>query len=154
MAVIRSIGFITFLLATLTVSTQPVAASDTAPDKEKVVEAIRMMFASMSNDNMAQYREVTTPDFYAFDMGKSMTSEQLIGVVKNARESGMTFSWQVTEPHVHINGQMAWITYVNHGVMRNGTEKKELTWLESAVLRKTDNTWRILFLHSSVASNE
>lgn len=154
MTIVRTIGFVTLLLAVLTMSVHPVAASDTTSDKEKVVDAIRMMFAAMSNDDMDQYREITAPDFYVFDMGKNMTSEQLFGVVKNAHESGMTFSWRVTEPQVYINGQMAWITYVNRGVIQNGTEKQELTWLESAVLLKTDNAWRILFLHSSVASNE
>src|SRR3546814_3801703 len=76
-----------------------------------------------------------------------MASDQLIEGVEEARESGMTFYWQVTEPRVHIDGQTAWITYVNRGSIRIGADQREMVWLESAVLRKTGEAWRIRFLH-------
>lgn len=154
MTIARSTAYIVLFLAALVVSTRPAAASDPNAEKEKVVETIRTMFASMSNDDVVLFREITAPDFYAFDMGKNMTSSQLIEVVKNARASGMTFSWQVTDPQVHIDGQMAWITYVNRGSILIGADKRDMTWLESAVLRKADDSWRIVFLHSSPASSE
>src|SRR3546814_12492040 len=74
-------------------------------DLARVMETMRVMFTAMADDDMARYRQVTTPDFYAFDIGRNMTSDQLIDVVDEARESGMTFYLQVQEPRVHIDGQ-------------------------------------------------
>lgn len=136
------------------VAASPGSASDDAPAKEKVVEAVRLMFAALKNDAPDQFRAVTTPDFYAFDVDKVMTADQLIEVVENAREAGMEFDWQVTEPRVHIDGQTAWITYVNRGSIQKGADTKQMTWLESAVLRKTGDAWRIRFLHSTLVSDE
>lgn len=115
---------------------------------------MRVMFAAKADDDMARYRQVTTQDFYAFDIGRNMTSDQLIKVVREARESGMTFNWQVTEPRVHVDVQTAWITYVNRGSIRIGADQRKMVRLEPAVLRKTGDTWRIRFLHRTVAPGE
>ena len=122
-------------------------AGDT--DKEQVVEALRTMMAATSAEDMARIREVTTPGFYIFDMGHDMTAEQLVGMVRDRRESGVTFNWQVTEPRVNIDGHTAWVTYVNPGAIARGAKTKEMAWLESAVLRRIDGSWRIVFLHST-----
>src|SRR3546814_4015808 len=118
------------------------------------METRRMMFTVMADDDSARCRQGTSSDFYAFDIGRNMTSDQLLDVVEEARESGMTFYWQVTEPRVHIDGQTAWITYVNRGSIRIGADQREMVWLESAVLRKTGEAWRIRFLHGTAALGE
>jgi hypothetical protein len=46
---------------------------------------------------------------------------------------------------------IAWITYVNRGSAEDKSGKKDLTWLESAVLRKDAGNWRIHFFHSTRA---
>src|SRR3546814_9946917 len=83
--------------------------ADSTADEARVVEAVRTMFASMAIGDMDRYREVTAPDFYAFDMGKRMTSDELLAFVRSARESGMSFNWRVTEPQVRLDGRMAGI---------------------------------------------
>src|SRR3546814_12751684 len=118
------------------------------------METMRVMFTAMADDDMARDRQVATPDCYACDSGRNMTSDQLIDVGEEAREYGMTFYWQVTEPRVHIDGQTAWITYVNRGSIRIGADQREMVWLEYAVLRKNGEAWRIRLLHATVSSRE
>lgn len=127
----------------------PVTASRATTDRDQVVEAVRMMYAAAMNDDLAQFRAVTAPDFYAFDAGKRMTGDQLMEFVKHAHAAGKIYVWQVTEPQVYVHGQTAWITFVNRGSLQDSEGKKILSWLESAVLRKDKNTWRIHFLHST-----
>src|SRR3546814_8714098 len=107
MATFRSAGYAAFLLAALALVAPPVSASDTAVDEARVMETMRVVFTAMADDDMARYRPVTTPDFYAFDIGGNMTFDQLIDVVADARASGMSFYLQVTESRVHIAGQTA-----------------------------------------------
>src|SRR3546814_13458884 len=137
MATFRSAGYAAFLLAALALVAPPVSASDTAVDEARVMETMRVMFTAMADDDMARYRQVTTPDFYAFDIGRNMTSDQLIDVVEEARESGMTFYWQVTEQRVNIDGKTARSTYVNRGSFRIGADPRDVVWLEAAVVRTT-----------------
>ena len=128
----------------------PVLASQVATDKEKIVEAMRLMYVAATNDDMDQFRAVTSPDFYTFDGGKRMTGDQLMGFIKDAHAAGKVYVWEVTQPQVYVDGQTAWITYVNRGSLQDAKGKKDLTWLESAVLSKEENdTWRIHFFHST-----
>ena len=132
----------------------PALAFQAATDQEKVVEAVRLMYVAATNDDMTQFRAVTSPDFYAFDGGKRMTGDELMGFVKNAHAAGKIYVWQVTEPQVYVDGATAWITYVNHGSLQDSAGKKDLSWLESAVLRKDNDTWRIHFFHSTRVPSE
>lgn len=152
MNTVRSMAYAIFLLAVLTAGIHPLAASCLDAEEEQVVDALRRFMVALKTDDMAAYSAVTTPDFHAFDMGYDMTADQLIGVVRNARESGVTLNWQVTEPRVRIDGTTAWITYVNRGSIQKGTETNDVTWLESAVLSKVDDSWRIQFVHSTPAA--
>ena len=123
-------------------------------EQEKTIEAVRQMFIALANDDIAQFRAVTAPDFYAFDVGKRFTGDELMQLVKEAHAAGTIFVWEVTEPQAHVDRQMAWMTWVNRGSIENAAGKKTLTWLESAVLHKSDGAWRIHFLHSTRATPE
>jgi ketosteroid isomerase-like protein len=122
-----------------------------AADKAEVTEAVRSMFAAFASDDPTKFRAVTTPDFYAFDVGKRFTAEELIELIKSAHAEGKVYVWTITEPEVHIHGDVAWITYVNKGSVKDASGTKEVTWLESAILRKEKGTWRVHFLHSTRA---
>ena len=141
--------------AWLLTSTIGAAAADqadqTAADKTQVTEAVRSMFAAFAADDLAKFRAVTTPDFYAFDVGKRFTGDALMDLIKTAHAAGNVYVWTVNEPEVHISGDVAWITYVNKGSIKDASGTKEVTWLESAVLQKEKGVWRIRFLHSTRA---
>ena len=107
------------------------------------------MYVAATTDDLTQFRAVTSPDFYTFDGGKRMTGDELMEFVKNAHAAGKIYVWQVTEPQIHVDGSTAWITYVNRGSLQDSAGKKDQSWLESAVLRKDNGTWRIHFFHST-----
>ena len=125
-----------------------------ASDQERVIETVRQMFVALANDDLAQFRSVTGADFYAFDVGKRFAGEELIELVKKLHAAGTIFVWEVTDPQAYVDGQTAWMTWINRGSIEDASGKKELTWLESAVLRKTDGAWRVQFLHSTRATPE
>jgi len=118
-------------------------------DEVQVTEAVRTMFAALSAENIPKLRTVIAPDFYAFEAGGRITGDALIDLIKKAHAAGKTYIWTVTEPEVHIDGIMAWVTYINRGSIKDASETKEVSWLESAVLRKEKDNWRIQFFHST-----
>ena len=156
MKYVRSMRTILSTLALIAIMSlsHPTFASEPVADEEKIIEVIRLMYVALTNDDLAQLRNVASPEFYAFDVGRQLTGEELMELVKNAHAAGKIYVWQVTEPQVHIDGKTAWITYVNRGSLQDATGKKDLSWLESAVLRKENGVWRIQFFHSTRVPSE
>jgi hypothetical protein len=153
---LRNIRTILSILALTTILSlpHPIFASQPVADEEKVIEVVRLMYVALTNDDLAQFSNVASPDFYAFDVGKRLTGEELMELVKNAHADGKVYVWKVTEPQVHIDGKTAWITYVNRGSLQDAGGKKDLVWLESAILRKDNGVWRIQFFHSTRVPSE
>ena len=120
----------------------------------KVIQAIRLMFLALQNEDLAKFQSVTSPHFYAFDAGKRFSGDELMAFVKKAHADGKIYEWNVTEPEVQIDGTTAWITYINRGSLEDNSGKKNLSWLESAVLRRQNGAWRIYFLHSTRVPSE
>ena len=139
--------------ALLLTSTIGAAASDQSTpstnDEVQITEAVRSMFAALSAEDIPKLRAVIAPDFYAFEAGGRITGDALIDLMKKAHAAGKVYVWTVNEPEVHIDGSMAWVTYVNRGSIKDASETKNVSWLESAVFRKENGSWRIQFFHST-----
>lgn len=151
-AILRSAS--TFVLAAALCVATRADSSTGVSDRELVIEAVRQMFVALASDDLAKFRTVTTPDFYAFDVGKRFTGDELIELIRKHHAAGKIFVWEVTEPQVYVDGETAWMTWVNRGSIEDAAGKTELSWLESAVLRRIDGAWRIHFLHSTRAARE
>jgi ketosteroid isomerase-like protein len=124
-------------------------ASSADDDKEKAVETVRRMFVALANDDLGLFKSVTATDFYAFDVGKRFNGDQLMRLVIEAHASGRRYVWEVTDPEVRVEGNTAWVTYVNRGSVQDAAGVTERSWLESAVLGKEEGVWRIHFFHST-----
>jgi ketosteroid isomerase-like protein len=107
------------------------------------------MFAALAAEDIPKLRAVLAPDFYAFEAGGRVTGDALIDLLKQAHAAGKVYVWTVNEPEVHIDGSTAWITYLNRGSIKDAAETRDVSWLESAVLRKDKGNWRIQFFHST-----
>jgi ketosteroid isomerase-like protein len=139
--------------ASLLTSTIGAAAADqaapTSNDQAQVTETVRSMFAALAAEDIPKLRALIAPDFYAFEAGGRITGDALIELLKKAHAAGKVYVWTVNEPEVHIDASMAWMTYTNRGSIKDGSETKNVSWLESAVLRKEKDNWRIQFFHST-----
>jgi ketosteroid isomerase-like protein len=118
-------------------------------DYALVVDALNTMYAAATTDDLARFRTVAASDFYAFDGGKRFTGDSLMELIKGLHAAGKVYVWRVTEPEVHIDGDIAWVTFVNRGSIQDASGTKDVTWLESAVLEKEAVGWRIKFFHST-----
>ena len=145
----RTLFSITAVLLTLTF---PVGAEQPRPataDEAPVIETVRSMFAALAAEDIPKLRTIIAPDFYAFEAGGRITGDALIDLMKKAHAAGKVYVWTVNEPEVHIDGGMAWVTYVNRGSIKDASETKKVSWLESTILRKEEGNWRIQLFHST-----
>ena len=140
---------ITGLLTSTIGATAVAQSAPSGADQDKVTEVIRLFFVAAAADDLEKLRAVTTPDFYAFDAGGRFTRDALMDIIKGAHAAGKVYVWTVNEPEVHIAADVAWITYVNRGSIKDTSGTKDVSWLESAVLQKAEGAWRIHFFHST-----
>jgi hypothetical protein len=133
------------LLACATAS----SAACPRPDADAVAGTLRAMYAAAQTDDMAAFRDVFAPSFYAFDGGRRFDGMALPDLIKSAHAAGKVYVWTVTKPDVHFSCDTAWIAYVNEGSVGDAAHADPMTWLESANLAYTQGKWRITFFHST-----
>lgn len=128
-----------------------VEASFSSPSSgmDGVIQTIQAALKAAESSDLDAFTSHLTPDFYMYDAGKRFDAASIIAQMKKLRESGTQYHWQVATPDVHIDGNSAWIAYVNDGTVTAPTGVTKRRWLESASLINTGGTWQIAFWHST-----
>ena len=127
----RAVG----LCLVLSLGTTAVRAAGSLPAQSspspsaQVIQALETMYVAAGSDDLALFRSVAAPDFFAFDGGKRFDGDALMELVRAAHAAGNVFVWRVTEPQVQFFGDAALITYVNRGSISDSSGSKSLTWL-------------------------
>lgn len=118
-------------------------------DQRQIVDTLNTVFTTLRTDDATRLNSVIAPDFYIFDGGTRFNGEAIMALINAQRVAGKRYEWNVTEPDVHINGNTAWIAYVNDGSITDDSGRVNQRWLESAFLQKQAGVWKVVFLHST-----
>jgi Domain of unknown function (DUF4440) len=118
-------------------------------DQKQVVDTVSTIFAAARADDVAKFDSVIAPGFYIFDGGARFNGDTIMAFIKAQHAAGERYEWNVTEPEVHINGNTAWIAYVNKGSISDASGTVNQNWLESAFLENQAGIWKIVFMHST-----
>jgi hypothetical protein len=116
---------------------------------DEVAVTIRAFFAALAQDDDAALARLTTPDFYAFDVGKRFTRAELSAVVADAHKAGRTIQWNIGPIDTRTDCKMASAVWENVGAAGVAPRLEPRAWLESATLVRRDGRWLILFFHST-----
>ncbi|MCP4886807.1 MAG: nuclear transport factor 2 family protein [Planctomycetaceae bacterium] len=111
-------------------------------------QPVKELFGAMSRQDGKAMHETSTEDFQLLEHGEDWTMQKLVAVVKangkpNQRKN---FFKQIRAQQI---GDMAWVSYWNKAEIQRATELKILVWLESAVMVKVNEKWKIQMLHST-----
>jgi len=131
------------------VSTARAQQTSLTSDQKQVVDTVSTIFTAARADDVAKFDSVIAPGFYIFDVGARFNGDTIMALIKAQHAAGKRYEWNVTEPDVHINGNTAWIAYVNKGSISDASGTVNQNWLESAFLEKQAGTWKIVFMHST-----
>jgi len=118
-------------------------------EEQQIVDTVSTIFAAARTDDVAKFDSVIASDFYIFDGGARFNGDSVMTFIKAQHAAGKRYEWNVTEPDVHINGDTAWIAYVNKGSITDASGAAKQDWLESAFLEKRAGNWKIVFMHST-----
>jgi ketosteroid isomerase-like protein len=118
-------------------------------EQVQALNTVKTVFAASESDDLDKFHSVIAPGFYIFDNGKRFDGDAIMELIKKLKAAGNLYEWNVTEPDVHVNGNSAWIAYINRGSITNASGKHDQQWLESAVLQKQSGNWKIVFMQST-----
>ncbi len=118
-------------------------------ENDQVVHVLVNLFAALRDNDSIKLHSIVTQDFYIFDNGVRLDADSALAMISKFKAAGKEFTWNVTEPDVHIHGEFAWIAYVNHGSIKSGSMTQDQKWLESAVLEKQNAVWKLVFAQST-----
>jgi len=107
------------------------------------------MFEALKVDDRAFQRAVT-PDFLAFEVGRRMSAHDLFTIIADAHKSGRVINWSIGPMIVRGDCNSAWAAWDNDGSAGVPPNIAPRRWMESAVIRRSPNGWRVEFLHSTV----
>ena len=137
------------LILSPNVSTVRAQQKSLTSDQRQVVDTVSTIFTAARADDVAKFDSVIAPGFYIFDAGARFNGDTIMALIKAQHVAGKRYEWNVTEPDVHINGNTAWIAYVNKGSISDASGTVNQNWLESAFLEKQAGSWKIVFMHST-----
>ena len=115
----------------------------------EVSDTVRSFFAALTIDDDAALKRLTTPDFYAFEIGKRFTGPELAKLVADAHRSGRVMQWNIGPVDARIDCNLAFAAWENTGATGTGEKLEPRGWLESALLLRQGDRWIIAFLHST-----
>jgi hypothetical protein len=118
-------------------------------DQTQAVTTVSAIFDAAAHDDLEKFHSVVAPGFYIFDAGSRFDGDSIMTLIKAEHAKGRRYEWNVTEPDVQINGNTAWIAYVNKGSVTDASGTVNVRWLESAFLQREGGVWKIVFMHST-----
>jgi hypothetical protein len=123
---------------------------EVSAQKEKIEGTIVRFFDGLSELSPAILKETTTDDFLLLEHGEVWNMDTLVSKISLPKGTKFnrvnSFKFIETES----KGKWAWVSYHNTADFTINDRKRQVNWLESAVLVKEKGTWKIKMLHSTV----
>ena len=111
-------------------------------------QPVKELFAAMSKQDGKAMQETATEDFQLLEHGEDWTMQRLIEAVqpKGKPYERKNFFSQV---RARQTGDVAWVSYWNKAEIRSESGLRTIVWLESAIMVKEVDRWKIQLLHST-----
>ena len=111
-------------------------------------QPVKELFAAMSKHDGVAMKATATEDFQLLEHGEDWTMQQLVDAVqpKGKPYVRKNFFNQIRARQV---GDVAWVSYWNKAEIVREGEQRTVMWLESAVMVRENDAWKIQLLHST-----
>lgn len=117
-------------------------------EEHPAFQPVKDLFAAMSKHDGKAMQATATEDFQLLEHGEDWTMQQLAEAVqpKGQPYERKNFFKQI---RARQNGDVAWVSYWNKAEIRRESGLRTVVWLESAVMVKEDDRWKVQLMHST-----
>lgn len=118
--------------------------------KEIVQQTVEKMFATLTNADTTALKTLVSTNVHFYEYGQVWTIDTLIQkILQSASTPGFKRTNSFDFVSTTINKKTAWVTYyLQSTFIRNGKEDI-VNWLETVVLIRQKNQWKVDVLHST-----
>lgn len=139
-----------FLLILFCISTTVKAQDPLSGGQQAVQQTIIKLFTALSNSDTAGMKLFSTSDVKFYEYGQVWTMDTMIQkviVVSKASDFKRINSFEFV--NTTISKKNAWVTYYLQSVFTRNGKDETVKWMETVVLVKEKNQWKINVLHST-----
>jgi hypothetical protein len=115
----------------------------------KPEDVIRQVFEALSDGNLEKMEQVVTPDIKILEHGVVWTMDSIRFYVAKKRPADFKRINSLDFFQSEISEKMAFVSYHNRADIHANNKDRTVKWLESAVLVKEKNVWKVKMLHST-----
>lgn len=123
------------------------SGSTTAAD-HPAFQPVKELFAAMSRHDGEAMQATSTEDFQLLEDGEDWTMQKLVEAVQPKGEPYKRKNY-FCQIRARQQGDVAWVSYWNKAEITRGTQRRTIVWLESAVMIRQHDHWKIQLLHST-----
>lgn len=125
-------------------------AQPTSPtEHQNIHDAIRMCFDAFSDGSIEKLEQGVTTDVVILEDGVVWSLDTLRKFFKKPRPADFKRVNKLNFFQTEADGRMAFVSYYNTADIRANGKDFNVNWLESAVLIRDRDKWRIKMLHST-----
>lgn len=130
------------------------AVAQRTSDEEKIHRVLEGFFQGFSELNIDKLKPYCSDDFVMLEDGSVWNLDTLsfkfMKTRNNAKDFQRVSNIKLLDTKTYRN--MAWTYYNNQAIIKHNGKEITVNWLESAVLDKVENNWKIVLLHSTFVS--
>jgi len=119
-------------------------------DSISVQQVVIKLFDGIAGLDSSEIVTHVTKDFLLLEDGQIWNTDSLIKVLKPMKTQDFRRTNEFRFVSQQIAGGITWIVYYNTAHILFNGQKRDINWLESAVLVKDDNNWKVKMLHSTM----
>lgn len=140
-----------FIALLFLVIVQPARAQEAASkDQQAVQQTINHLFDALSDRDATSLKKYCTSDIVFYEYGQSWNLDTLI--MKAITQNKATDFKRVNTLvflDTQIQNDIAWATYNNKAEISQNGKHLTIIWLETVILVKQNNAWKMKLLHST-----
>lgn len=145
----------TVVLATTLACTActPTPSAESVADRRVDIAAaegvVLSFFRAIEGMDFEQVRSVVTDDFEIIEDVFLFDTDGFLGLIEPFRDMDASIEYELSDFRTEVAGSVAWTRWRNSAVMTVGDQETPFDWVETGVLVRTDDGWRIDRLHSA-----
>jgi len=125
------------------------SCSNSESEARKVEQTINDLFSASSALDFEKMGDLITEDFRLSEGGVVLNKQEAIDMMKPGTDRKVQMKHDISVIDLHVDGNFAWILYWNDALVVAGNDITKIKWLESAVLSKVNNQWKLKFAQST-----
>jgi ketosteroid isomerase-like protein len=127
------------------------AQAQSSKDQIIIHQTLSNFFQAIADKDTTVMKSYCTNDIMLLENGEVWNVDTIVQKVYHSRSKDFKRINKLDFIETRLKGDIAWVTYYNQAeIIRNGQHVTFIKWLETTILVKESNRWKLRVLHSTL----